>query len=273
MIWLSKILKSSSIILDAERPFVVESPIHELPEDFYEDEDFGEGELEIELPPIPKGPTPEEIRKSAEEQAERIMERARTAAEGILSQAHGEAEGIRDAARAEMAKEREQTLAAAQTEGYDAGHAKGVAEAEAIKDQARAELASTLKAREDAIAALEPEMVELLGKIAGKLLGTAARINPQVVLHLVREGLAASAFTGNMSLRVSRDDYEYVAEHKDDLMEIIEGGASLEIIRDLNLAAGDCVIETEFGVIDASLNMQLEEVKENLAYLLRNPAG
>ena len=263
---MSKIIKAMSITLDGSPPYVVETPIYEPPPNPDEGiEDFGEDPLEI-----PDEPTAEDIIAAAEKKAASIIAKAEAEAAGIITIAKSDGEGMKAAAEAEIEMLKQEAASAARKQGYDEGYEKGCAEAEAIKDTVKAELDDTLKQREVAIAALEPELIDLVMDISQKLVGTAARINPQVVLHLVKEGLAASAFTGDMNLRVSKDDYDYVMAHKDELMGIVEGGAALEIIRDLNLNVGDCVIETDFGVIDASLGMQLDEVKENLSYIMRN---
>ena len=263
--------------MDVKNPYLIETPHFtdpnaEEPEDEFE-EDSQDEELENSEEHEEKEilPTPEEIRQNAERIASDIISKAREEAAKIEKRAWEEAEEIRAQAKIETEEERKIVFSTAETEGRDTGYNQGIEEAEAIKEEARNMLEETYKHREIAIIELEPEMVEFLSSVAQKLIGTAARINPQVILHLIREGLAMSAFTGDMSLRVSKDDYENVVAHREDLLELVEGGAELEIIRDLSLNCGDCVIETQYGVIDSSLNMQLEDVKENLSYILRNP--
>jgi flagellar assembly protein FliH len=115
---------------------------------------------------------------------------------------------------------------------------------------------------------LEPELIELVGNILQRVGLNTARINPSVTLNLIRQGLTQSNFTGDVTLRVCKDSFDHVVEHKEYLLEYVEGGANLEIMKDHSLGVGDCLIETPFGVVDSSLNMQLEEIKQDLTLIM-----
>jgi len=135
-------------------------------------------------------------------------------------------------------------------------------------DEANSLKTETYSQREEAIKSLEPELVDLIIRICRKLVSDSLHTNPQVILHLIRQGLAQSNFTGDVTLRVSKEDYDNVISNKEALMESVEGGAELLILKDFGLGLGDCVIETPFGVIDSSLDMQFEEIRESLRLIL-----
>ena len=210
--------------------------------------------------------------KSSEEKARSsargIVDNATIEAGKILTTAREEAARLKKEAEESIEKERAKVLLDAEKKGYEDGYQKGSKEAEGIINEANNLKTETSNEREAAISRLEPDLVELIIRIVKKLISDTVKINPQVVLYLIRQGLAQSNFTGDVTLRVSKDDYDSVIANKDTLLEFVEGGANLEVIKDFSLGAGDCLIETPFGVIDSSLDMQYEEVRESLRLIL-----
>ena len=229
-------------------------------------------EEDDEMPEMLDAPDIEALTADAEEKAQEIaktiVDAAKNEAGTIIGQARMEAEGIIKDARRTAEQDSALMLMDAEKKGYEEGHQKGISTAQTIVDEAEALKTETLTEREAAIKALEPELINLVIRISRKLVSDTARINPDVVLHLIRQGLSQSSFTGDLTLRVSKDDYDNVVSNKEQLMEYLEGGAQFDIVKDFGLGIGDCVIETPFGVIDSSLDMQFEEIGDNLRLIL-----
>ena len=222
-----------------------------------------------------RGKTPEE-RKAQE--ALDILSRARGEHVRILDQAESEAarlihkasiavEDMNREAEAERKRLYDELFDTARQEGYDEGFNTGKAKADLLIAEAERFRAETLAERERTYAAIEPDMVELILGITRKLLGDAADMHPQVVTNLIRQGLAEATLTGSLTLRVSKDDYEAVTADKEQLVAIAEG-AHIEIVRDISLTRGDCIIETNYGNIDCSLERQYESFARNMRYIM-----
>jgi flagellar assembly protein FliH len=223
-------------------------------DDLLTDTDFGEEEAEPGISP--------------EEQAAAIIKAARAEAEQIITdaQAAGIAEqaAMRLAAKSEVAVLREQ----AKNDGYTEGMATATREGDKIRAQAQAALAQAQAEYLAMQQSFEPQMVELLIDIAGKLLNNAVSLNPGVILALVRMGMQNTTVTGDVKVYVSADDYVEVLNRKDELLAMAEGSVKLEIVKDMSLGPMDCIIDTPFGSIDASLGQQFEALKQNITYLL-----
>lgn len=210
--------------------------------------------------------------QDAKNLARDTMREAGQKADDIIEAAHAEARRVVEEAQAKMNLDKEDIFEKARqdgvSQGYDEGYKDGERAAQQMKDDAKRELDQAVFDRENALQALEPEIINMVIKLVGKLAETSVRINPSVVLNLVKQGLAEASFTEDVTLRVSKDDFDFVVEHKDELMQYVVGGAGLEIVADHSLNAADCLIETPFGVVDSSLNMQLQEIKQDLAQIL-----
>jgi flagellar assembly protein FliH len=212
------------------------------------------------------------MKQKAHANARDIVDQATREAGTILTTAREEAATLIEDAKLSIEQERAAVLLEAEKRGYEAGLEKGNIEADAIIGKANDYKDETTAERQSAITRLEPELIELIIRIVKKLISDTAKINPQVVLHLIRQGLKQTSFTGDITLRVSKEDYDNAVSHKDDLLKSVEGGATLKIMKDVALSPGDCLIETPFGIIDSSLDMQFEEVKESLRLILHDEA-
>ena len=82
--------------------------------------------------------------------------------------------------------------------------------------------------------------------------------------------MSQTKIMGDIFIHVSADDYESAINDKDDIVSSREGSVNIEIIKDLSMNVGDCLIETPFGNIDCGIDQQLKEVKSNLYYILEN---
>ncbi|MDR2167898.1 MAG: hypothetical protein LBE35_08645 [Clostridiales bacterium] len=261
-----KIIKYHSIVVDKENLFPVGNQLSD-------DIEVLDGVVVNERRPSPSraGGDASDLEDSRR-QARETMKNATEKAGDILETARFDAQRMIEEGQAKLSVERAEVLKEAKTrghkQGYTDGYNEGAAAAKALKDEAEALQAQTFQEREEALAKFEPQLVELVINIIDKLAITTMRVNPGVVLNLIKQGLSESNFTGEITLRVSKDDFDHVSGRKDEIMEHVQGGVELEIVADHSLGAGDCLIETPFGVVDSSLNMQLDEIKQDLALIL-----
>jgi flagellar assembly protein FliH len=205
-----------------------------------------------------------------EEQAESILINATRKSEAIIKDALDEAEGIVRAAEERAKKEAEVIIETARVMGHKEGIENAQEEAEAIRTQAQAVLERANNERIAAEESLEPDMLDLIVRIVAKLLDVTAAINPQVILNLIKQGLAGATVTGNITVYVSPHDYEIVTNNKEMIMSMADGSIKLDVVKDLSLNPLDCVIETPYGNIDCSLGQQFETLQTNLLYILSN---
>ncbi|MCL2047619.1 MAG: FliH/SctL family protein [Defluviitaleaceae bacterium] len=199
----------------------------------------------------------ENIVLTAEREAEQIIASARAAA-------MEEAAKIHQTAEAEAAA----LIAEARETGYNDGMATATKKGEEIKAHAQKILDDANAEREKMQASLEPEIVNMVIAITEKLLGDTVKINPAIIVSLVKQGFAGTSVTGDINIHVSANDYELIAERIDEISAVVDGSSKIQFIKDLSLSPMDCVIETPMGAIDCSLGQQFETLKANLLYIL-----
>ena len=115
---------------------------------------------------------------------------------------------------------------------------------------------------------MEPLMVDTLCDVYSHIFKVEAKEHKELVLKLLQDTLLKVDGTGSIIVHVAKEDYAYVQEQKGALLE--EAGmqsGSVEIVSDAALARAQCMIETEGGVYDCSLDTELAELKRRLMLL------
>ena len=263
-----RILKAATVFIDRENKVQIKADIiPPLPET------AGAPDLSDspDLPEISPEELAEDIVKKAEDEANVIILRAEMDAAAILKKARDEAAVFKADSEARAAEDAQRI----REESYQEAYQKGVDEATAVGDSIKAEAQSVLQAaiqeKEETLLAIEPDAVNLIIDIVDKLLGAAVKVNPAVVVSLIRQGFAGATLSGQISIRVSEADYEQTSIYKEELMAAVGGTVEPEIVKDLSLGPTECIIDTPFGGIDVSLRPQFEALRENLIFLLEHP--
>ena len=264
---MAKIFKAYSVNLEDKKvyieapQFVPTASLITMSDESFSQSDSEEGEGVEEI-------TPEQLLEDARAEAAQILQNAQGEARRILQDAETERKKLEAGLRDALETERQGALNEATNKGYQEGHSKGEAAAQGIVDEAQRLKAQTLEERQKAIEDFEPTLVELVSGLVEKLVSRVLLIRPGVVLNLIRQGLSEASHSGDLTLRISKDDYEFVVQNRVEIEQWLEGGASLEITKDFSLNKGDCIIETPFGVIDASVDMQLDTLVSDIRLLI-----
>jgi flagellar assembly protein FliH len=136
-------------------------------------------------------------------------------------------------------------------------------------------LATALPALGQAVACLEREkaqhlrhcerhVVRLAIAIAERLVRRELDRAPEITLSLVREALDLAASSERISLHLNPDDCETLRDSLAQLTTQRSSTQRLEIVSDPAIAAGACVVKTEFGTIDQQFQSQLARIEEEL---------
>lgn len=204
---------------------------------------------------------PEEIIADAHAQADRITADARSTASAIVESAHIEAESIREQAREAG---RQEGLVAARAEVEEQVRQ----EADAYLDAIRADLQEIVDAVADGRRQLwerqETEMLQFVLDISRQVIKTEVKQNDDVLLQIMRNAMRRVTDKETMRIRVSVSDAPRIKAAREEVMQIVDGIRTLEIVDDRRIGPGGCVIETNAGTIDAKIETQLGEIEKTI---------
>ncbi|MCC0563445.1 MULTISPECIES: flagellar assembly protein FliH [Brevibacillus] len=220
-----------------------------------------------------------QIVKNAEEEAGIILQDAEETAQGQLREAMEQAEKIRQDALAEIEqwwenKRQEaaalfsETEAQAREQGFQAGLQDGKQlawEEEREKvEEARNLLEFAHREKERIISEAEPFLVELSLEIAKKIIGNELSASPEAVLEIVKNTLQRSRVHGEITVCVNQRHFDFVQQHRPQLLALLDGQAEIAIYPDHTVDEGGCVIRTPLGSVDARIDTQLTEIRQAL---------
>ena len=191
--------------------------------------------------------------ESDTEKASKLLEEAKAEALDIIDQAKQEAEAIK-----------KEAYAAAQKKGYDDGMLQSRKEAQKFKADYE-EQSRRLKEEYDRLTySLEPQISDIIAALVEKITGIVIEDRDEVILYLVDKTLKNLEKCDEYTIRVSKEDYEFVSMRKNLLLAAIGREVPFYIVEDLNLKKNQCLVETEYKVINCSLDVQLGNLIQDL---------
>jgi type III secretion protein L len=180
---------------------------------------------------------------------------ARQGAQSILEDAQREKERI----LAEAQRERDELLAKTR----DQGRQEGLAQATEIILRAKMQAGELLGNNERDVIALALRMAE-------KIIGRSLEKDPDLMVELCAAAIDNLRSARAMVLRVHPKTAAVLRAKKPVLMELIGRAVDLAIKEDPEVAPVGCIVQTEFGTVDAQLPTQLEMLQN---VLLPDPNG
>ena len=199
-----------------------------------------------------------------QEQLKQEIEEARNELASLQAQIEQE----KEQAQLEIDQMKAKAFEEANEQGYQEGYRKGMDSVQELQKQYEAERLQQEQEYQKKLEEMEPLMVDTLCDVYSHIFKVEAKEHKELVLKLLQDTLLKVDGTGSVIVHVAKEDYAYVQEQKGALLE--EAGmqsGSVEIVSDAALARAQCMIETEGGVYDCSLDTELAELKRRLMLL------
>ncbi len=166
-------------------------------------------------------------------------------AEAVLAKAHEEAQHMAEEAR--LAYEREQQR------GYTDGLMEG-------KMEMAERMIHTITAGVDYLEGLEDTIVNLVMNSMSRIIdGFDDR---QRAMGVVRKALSYARSQKRVVLRLCPEDAEIIQEELAALLRDFPSIGILDVSTDPRMKKGDCVLESELGLIDAGLDVQMNAIRK-----------
>lgn len=201
-----------------------------------------------------------EVNEDAIAQLMAEQEQAQITADDIIAQANSEAEQIMRNAKQEADAMWEKAYAEAKRDGYDAGVREGRAEVERMRNEFLKEKKQQQSEYVELLENMESDLVGIMLEVFEKVTKVLSADKKDIMVHLIDNALNHIESSKEFVIRVSKDDYQFVTKHKEFLQEAVPQNGSLEIVKDATLERNQCLIETDGGIFDCSLDVQLENL-------------
>jgi flagellar assembly protein FliH len=107
-------------------------------------------------------------------------------------------------------------------------------------------------------------MVRLVRTIAEKVIHVEVRSRERPILRAVERAIHASVQSEEYRVRVNPEDMSVVTENKPLFLASISGLQNIVIESDQEISRGGCVVESDQGKVDGTIETQLEQIQEQL---------
>lgn len=201
-------------------------------------------------------PHEKETVSEEEEQAQNILEAAKAEAEQILEDAKMQAEHMR-----------EQAIEEGQQEGYRSGQEQAMQEIEAEQNRLRGLQEDLRRDYETKCAELEPKLVDTITGVVEKVFQIQFADQKNVLLYLVQNAIQNADGCREFRIHLGENSYAYVSEHKAELQQRVGGDLRIDVIEDAALTEEQCLIETEAGVFDCSVDVEMKNLIKEIKTL------
>ena len=175
-----------------------------------------------------------------------------------------DSEAIRRAVLAEAREEAAQKIQEAYAEAFERGveagrehFAQSVAQASAALQSAAEAMQ---RAREEFLASLAPQVIELTALIVRRILGRESREDPELIHRTVRRTLEKIADRQRLVVQAHPADLEALRAQKIRLLEDFPGVDILEVQASDSVSPGGCIVESERMHVDARLETLLGNI-------------
>ena len=194
--------------------------------------------------------------EAAKEEAERILSEANTKANQITKKAQMDAEALCEESKAQ---------------GYAEGASKKERELQELQERLETDFAlknqmlesEYIRKRDN----MEAELVDVILEVFNKVFHIQFDSKKHILMHLINNAILNIEGDRNFRIKVADSNVLFLENHRDDILERVGHGIDLEFIADSTMDGNECLIETDSGIFDCSLETQLENLIKDIKSL------
>ena len=205
--------------------------------------------------------------KRKNEEAEHVRRQTEAESERIITEAREQADKIGTEARVQASKMEEEIRKTGFETGREDGWKDGKAEVDRLIERLHVVLSKAIEKRNDIITQSEAQIVHLILQIAKKVVKVISEHQKNIVINNALQALRKLKNKSDVVIRVNLLDVNLMTDHAKDVVDLIENVKSVTILEDATVDRGGCIIETDFGEIDARIAAQLKEIEERILEL------
>ncbi len=213
----------------------------------------------------------EESEKHSDEQsskrADQIIEEANIRSSQIIAEAQERANEIINDAMTRVKESFEQAKEQGYSEGLEEGTKQGAKQIESMKAEVEEERKQLESDYKEKVKKIEPELIDVLLKIFSEVTKVLGENKKELIVTLVNSVMSGTEVSKNYIIKTSRDDAIFLRENKDKIYGSVGRDINIEIVEDPTMKRSQCLIDTDMGIFDCSLDIQLENLIDDIKIL------
>ena len=146
-------------------------------------------------------------------------------------------------------------------EGYQEGLRAAQEEVAVIKES----ISEFFQYKDKVLAEVSKDVMDIALEIAQKIIKKESDTDKSILLNLIVDIFNNNINKENkITLKVGSDDIEFLKQNAQEIVNLTQTDAKINIIHDPNILGGGVIVETTNGIVDASFKTQFELLKEAL---------
>jgi len=202
--------------------------------------------------------------KRQTDQAQILKTDAENEAKEVIRKAEEEAAQIKAQASLEQSDVSKNAYNEGFNKGLEDGFNSGSEEVNRLIERTHKILEAVMSRREEILSETEQQIVELVVLMTRKVVKIISENQKSVVMANVLQALKKVKGRGDVTLRVSLADVKLTTEHIQDFIKQVENVNGITVLEDSTVDKGGCIVETDFGAIDARISSQLTELETKI---------
>lgn len=198
------------------------------------------------------------------EEVESLKKAAQAEAAKIIGEARQKAQDMITASQAAIEKQGKEAEQQGLLTGQEMGFKEGKVEVDRLIQRTQVILERAQDKRSEILVETEQRIIELVILMARKVIKVISENQREVILSNVQDALRKVKSRGDIIIRVNTMDLQLATEHIKDFIQLFEGSGTIQIQEDSSIDRGGCIIETDFGEIDARIASQLAELEAKI---------
>lgn len=224
-------------------------------------------------------------------EAQRILEEARRQADNLISEGQTRAQNLKKEKEKELETRRQEFEASVLTkeeeiaglkqqaedqvasgreeghrQGYDEGYQEGMEKFRQMVEDLGNVLSVAQKKVDATLLEQVPGFQSFVMAYIQKLVGVLAEHTVDCVLNNVSRAATELSRATKVKVVVSEQDYDALMIMEDELRKSFPPTAKIELIRDAGMQPGGCLLESELGSVDATIEGQMELLHQELMH-------
>jgi flagellar biosynthesis/type III secretory pathway protein FliH len=156
-------------------------------------------------------------------------------------------------------------------EGKKVGFESGSKRADATIETLQQTLEQLHRMRSDIHQEIEKEVTHLALSIAKKIVCHEIKTTRQTVACVAREALARVDNPGKIKIKLNPEDLRFIQETQSQFNRFLENFDDVHLEAEDSIQSGGCLIETDWGDIDARIEKQFEAIEEAFQAQVEQP--
>jgi flagellar biosynthesis/type III secretory pathway protein FliH len=179
----------------------------------------------------------------------------------LLSCAQDRAQEIVSAAQAEAEQIRQEAARRGALQGREEAEQEILPSTVAFGDAGQA----LIVLEEQLVSRYAPQMVRLALEIAQKVIGHSVEEDSGVAASILERAKGEVADARQIRIWLHPADHKILSELRPDLVRVgSEAGRTIEVLTSEEIGRGGCRLETEMGLVDATIPTQIAEIRRQL---------